>query len=409
VSTIATCSSCGAASLSTVLSLGDTPLANRLLTGAELSDPEPRFPLDLVVCTSCSLVQITERVSPEVLFREYAYFSSFSETMQRHAAALADKLVHERRLDSASLVAEIASNDGYFLTHVAARGVPVLGIEPARNIANVAIERGVPTVIEFFGSALAAQLVASGRSADVIVANNVMAHVPDINGVVAGVRSLLKPRGVFVTESPYVKDLVDHLEIDTIYHEHLYYYSLTAQHRLFQRHGMEIVDVERIAIHGGSLRVTAAPTGAEPVNPSVATLLNAEHEWGLDTVSYYEGFAARVRDWRSRLRELLSARKAEGRRIAAYGASAKGTTLLAYAGIGAETLDFVVDRSTYKQGRFTPGTHLPIHAPAHLLEARPHDVLLLTWNFADEILEQQAEYRRGGGSFIIPIPEPKVM
>ncbi len=403
------CSSCGAGTLHPILSLGSTPLANRLLTKAQLDEPEPRFALDLVLCTTCALVQITERVPPEILFRDYAYFSSFSDTMQRHAGELAAKLIRERRLDGGSLVVEIASNDGYLLTHVQKAGVPVLGIEPARNIAKVAEEKGVPTVAEFFGRELGQRLAAEGRTADAVLANNVMAHVPDLNGVVAGVRALLKPKGVFVMETPYVKDLIDKLEFDTIYHEHLFYYSLTALAALFRRHGMEVVDVERLSIHGGSLRVTAALAGAEPPRLAVAQLLDEERRWGVASLAFYQGFAERVRSWRERLRSLVGGLKAEGRRLAAYGASAKGTTLLAYAGIGRETLDFVVDRSTYKQGRFTPGTHLAIEAPAKLLEARPDHVLLLTWNFADEILEQQAEYRRGGGRFIVPIPEPKVL
>jgi len=409
MSAVESCSACGSSSLALVLALGETPLANRLLTAAQLTEPEPRFPLDVVLCSGCSLVQITERVSPELLFREYAYFSSFSDTMQKHAAALAERLVSERRLGRDSLVIEIASNDGYLLTHVQKAGVPVFGVEPARNIAKVAQERGVPTVSEFFGQTLAERLVAQGRRADVIVANNVMAHVPDINGVVAGVRALLAARGVFVMETPYVKDLVDSLELDTIYHEHLFYYSLTSLDALMRGNGLAIIDVERISIHGGSLRVTAAIAGAEPPRPAVAELLEAERRWGVGSAAYYDGFAGRVRAWRERLRALLAGLKAQGRRLAAYGASAKGTTLLAYAGIGRETLDFVVDRSTYKQGRFTPGSHLPIEPPSRLLEARPDDVLLLSWNFADEILEQQAEFRRTGGRFIIPIPEPRVV
>ena len=409
MSTITACRSCGATDLLLILSLGETPLANSLLTQEQLSHPEPRYALDLVRCSQCSLVQITETVPPETLFREYLYFSSFSDTMLRHAQNSAQTLIRERGLGSNNLVAEIASNDGYLLQYFLQAGIPVLGIEPAANIARVAEDRGIRTVAEFFGQELAQVLVAQSEQADVILANNVMAHVPDINGVVAGIKTLLKPSGVFVMETPYVKEMLDNLEFDTIYHEHLFYYSLVALEALFARHGMAVVDVMRLSIHGGSLRVTVAHEGHQSVRSRVAMLRAEEAAWGVGTPEPYARFADGVGYLKKELKALLNTLKQDGRRLAAYGASAKGSTLLNAFGIGRETLDFVVDRSTVKQGRFTPGTHLPIYATDKLLEAMPDDVLLLTWNFADEILAQQAEYRRGGGKFILPLPVPTVL
>jgi SAM-dependent methyltransferase len=402
------CRSCGYADLTTVLSLGETPLANSLLTAEQRDRPEPLYPLDLVFCPRCTLVQITETVPPEQLFRDYLYFSSFSDTMLRHAQELVGRLIDERHLDGGSLAVEIASNDGYLLQYYRDAGVPVLGIEPARNIARVAEERGIPTVAEFFGVEVAQGLVREGRRADVLHANNVLAHVADLNGVVAGIALLLKPDGVAVIETPYVKDLIDHTEFDTIYHEHLCYYSLTALDRLFQRHGLTIVDVERLPIHGGSLRVFAGHDGTRQT-ARVRDLLQEEDTWGVGDAAFYAGFGAKVTRLRDSLRSLLADIKADGKRIAAYGASAKGSTLLNYCGIGRDTLDFVVDRSTVKQGHYTPGTRLPIYAPEKLLDDKPDYVLLLTWNFAGEILAQQAEFRRRGGQFIIPIPEPRVV
>jgi SAM-dependent methyltransferase len=404
------CRSCGALKLERVLSLGRTPLANALLTAEQLEAPEETYPLDLVFCPACTLVQITETVPPEKLFREYFYLSSFSETMLRHAEQIATRLIGACHLDARSLVVEIASNDGYLLQNYQRAGIPVLGIEPATNIALVAEERGVPTLCEFFGAEAAAKLHEEGQRADLIHAHNVLAHVPDLNGFVRGINLLLKDDGVAVIEVPYVKDMIDRSEFDTIYHEHLCYFSLTALDKLFRRQDLIIVDVERIDIHGGSLRIFVRQrSGQMTSGPSVTRLLREEVGWGVNRADFYLGFSEKVEGLREQLLSLLADLKAEGKRIAVYGASAKGSTLLSYFRLGGEILDFVVDRSTIKQGMFTPGSHLPIYSPEKLLETRPGYVLLLTWNFAEEILAQQAEYRRGGGRFIIPIPEVRVV
>ena len=406
--TITTCRACGAKTLEPVLSLGKTPLANALLTKDDLDKPEPAFPLELVFCSSCALVQITEEVPPETMFGEYLYFSSFSDTMLKHAEAIATRLTRDQKLDAKSLVVEVASNDGYLLQYYAKQGVPVLGVEPARNIAKVAEGKGIRTLCRFFGSEVAQELAGNGELADVIHANNVLAHVPDLNGVVSGFATLLKEKGIAVIEAPYVRDLVEHCEFDTIYHEHLCYFSLTALDRLMARHGLVVHDVERLPIHGGSLRIFVSKTGAYARTERVTALLEQETASDIDKLSFYAGFASRVNGLKKELVATLADLKSKGARIAAYGAAAKGATLVNFFGIGHDTIDFVVDRSTYKQGRYMPGARIPILPPTALVEKKPDYCLLLAWNFADEILAQQKEYREAGGKFIVPIPNVRI-
>jgi hypothetical protein len=404
-----TCRSCGSSHSAEILDLGLQPLANNLLRREHLSKPEPKFPLRLAVCQSCWLLQIIELVPPVQLFSEYLYFSSFSDLMLRHAQQAAERYIREFSLNQQSLVVEIASNDGYCLQNFQRAQIPCLGIEPAQNIAKVAREKGIETLVEFFGAALAQRLasrpvVPSSRQADLILGNNVFAHAPDTNDFVAGLRLLLKPQGRVILEFPYAADFIEKGEFDTIYHEHVFYFSLTALELLFARHGLEIFQVERLLIHGGSLRLFAGHVGAHPRHASVDQLRAEEQGKGMRSLAYYQGFAQRVLQLKSALLTLLQDLKRQGKSIAAYGASAKGSTLLNFFGLGQETLDFVADRSTYKQGRLTPGTHLPIVPPERLLEKMPEYTLLLTWNFADEILEQQKAYRAKGGKFIVPIP-----
>jgi SAM-dependent methyltransferase len=406
------CRSCGSRHGRTILDLGVQPLANNLLKVTDLGRTEPRFPLVLALCESCWLLQITETVPPVELFSEYLYFSSFSDALLKHAAEAVQSHIRDAALTKDSFVVEIASNDGYLLKNFVAAGVPCLGIEPAGNIATVAIEKGIPTLNRFFGPELAAELAAEGRKADLILGNNVFAHVPDTNGFVAGLAALLKPEGRVVLEFPYACDLVEHLEFDTIYHEHVFYFTLTALQPLFERHGLELFQVERIPIHGGSLRLSAGHKGVRPVGESIRKLMAEEQAKGIATTKYYEAFGDKVRGLREELLTLLRRLRQEGRRVAAYGASAKGSTLLNFYGIGKQGLDcleFVADRSTAKQGRLTPGSHLPIVPAEALVGEKPDYALLLTWNFAEEILRQQSAYREAGGKFIIPLPQVKVV
>ena len=406
---IAGCRSCGEPGLAIVLRLGEMPLANALLTREQLGHPEPKFPLEVAFCRRCALLQITETVPPETLFREYSYFSSFSDELLCHAAQLTNYVSAIRGLNSASLVVEIASNDGYLLRQYKEKAIPVLGIEPARNIAKVANEQyGIPTICEFFGHELACELRQQGILADVVHAHNVLAHVPDLNGFMEGLRLLLKPNGLAIIEAPYVRDLIERCEFDTIYHEHLCYFSLAALAHLLDCHGLVIEDVQRVPIHGGTLRLYIAPQEVASPRPSVRALLEEEAASGVGRLDFYEGFAQRVEQLRAGLRQLLH-RLSRKKRLAAYGAAAKGSILLNFCGIGPETLEFVVDRSPYKQGRYMPGVHLPIYPPAKLLDEMPNYVLLLAWNFSQEIMKQQSEYQRRGGRFIVPVPNPEVV
>jgi len=402
------CRSCGHTVLLQVLNLGCVPLANALLTNRQLREREDRFPLELYFCPQCALAQIGETVPPERLFRDYTYASSVSDTMVEHARTLVEALIERYDLGATSRVIEIASNDGYLLQFYKARGIPVLGIEPAANIAQLAIKKGISTLIEFFDEGLARRLAAGGQFADVIHAHNVFAHVPDPNTFVGGIKQVLKPDGVAVIEAPYVRDLINKLEFDTIYHEHFSYYSVSSVEALCRRHGLMIRDVELLPIHGGSLRLFVTHEGGQ-VSAHVAELLAKEKAEGLLTFGYYRDFADRVARLKQQLLALLQRLQNAGHRIAAYGASAKGSTLMNAFGIDRRLIEFVVDRSQLKQGRFTPGNHLPILPPEALLKRRPDYVLLLTWNFADEILAQQGEFRRCGGKFIVPVPEVTVV
>lgn len=403
------CRSCAAAACEPVLSFGSMPLANAYLRAEDLVRPEERFPLDVVFCTRCALLQLAGEVPPGKLFSEYLYFSSFSDTMVEHAGRLVEQVLAKTPLGPSSLVVEVASNDGYLLRHYQSRGIPVLGVEPAENVARVAKEKGVPTLVEFFGVDSAEKIASEHGRADVIHAHNVLAHVPDLNGFVRGLRDLLKDEGLIVIEAPYVRDLINRCEFDTIYHEHLCYFSLAALEPLLDRHGLALRRVERVPIHGGSLRLWLSRKEAGGPDESVAALREAEREAGLDRLSAYRTFGRKVEALRDTLIRFLRGLHDEGRRIAAYGAAAKGTVLLNYAGLGGDLLEFVADRSPHKQGRFVPGVRIPILPPEQLLERRPDYVLLLVWNIAPEVLRQQTEYRNRGGKFIIPIPNLEVV
>jgi SAM-dependent methyltransferase len=407
LTTVTACRSCGHAPLRPILSLGRTPLANSLLPAE--GGTSPTFPLDLMRCTGCGLVQIAQIVAPEALFSDYVYFSSNSEMMLRHAEQMAQKIVRAEQLTDRHLVVELASNDGYLLQYFKQRHVSVLGIEPAANIARVAEQdKGIRTLARFFSHTLARELVTEGTSADVIIGNNVLAHVPDLNDFVAGVATLLKRSGVAIFEAPYLRDMLQKVEFDTIYHEHQCYFSVTALRHVFDRHGLEIVDVERVAIHGGSLRVSVAPKGERTVEARVAEIVDEELAWGVLEDAPYTAFVSAVERLKIELRTLLDELKASGARLAAYGAAAKGVTLASYCQIGANDLEFVVDRSPQKQGHRFPFDGMSILPPSALAERRPDYALLFTWNFAEEILRQQSEYTERGGRFIVPVPTPTI-
>jgi SAM-dependent methyltransferase len=384
------------------------PLSDGLLTPDQLVGLEKKYPLEVAFCSQCSLVQILETVPPEKLFCEdYPYYSSFSDALLDHSRKNALNLINRQNLNARSLVVELASNDGYLLKNFVENGIPVLGIDPAEGPARAAEKIGVPTLCTFFGKSLADQLRSEGRRADVIIANNVLAHVADTNGFVEGVRILLKDDGVAVIEVPYVRDLIDHCEFDTIYHEHLCYFSVTALDRLFRRHGLYLNDIERLAIHGGSLRLYLELR--DDPGMAVRSLLAEEQRLGIDQYPYYENFSKKTRMIRQTMRELLAELKNGGCTIAAYGAAAKGTIMLNYIGVDASLIHFVVDRNVHKQGKYMPGVRIPISDPDRLMREMPEYVVILPWNFKDEILAQQTPYREKGGKFIIPIPTPAIV
>jgi SAM-dependent methyltransferase len=404
---ITSCRSCGAGGLRTFLSLGRMPLTDAYVTADRIDQPEKRYPLDIAFCPACSMVQILQTVPPEEMFVEYFYYSSVSQTLLEHSRLHAEELIATRGLGPDSLVVEVASNDGYLLQNFVNAGIPVLGIDPAVGPAKAAEAAGVPTLREFFGADLAARLRAEGKRADVVLANNVLAHVPDPNGFVAGIATILAEDGIAEIEAPYMKDLVDNLEFDTIYHEHLSYFSVTAASHLFQRHGLSLNHIRHLPIHGGSFRFTLGKNGH--VSDSVRSLLAEDEAAGLTEFEFYGDFGRRVRRVQGQLKDLLDALKGGWNRIAAYGAAAKGTILLNSSGIGADMIDFVADMSPHKQGMFLPGVRIPIAPPERILEEMPDYVLLLAWNYKDEIMRQESEYLQRGGKFIVPIPRPIVV
>lgn len=401
------CRCCESARLEPVLDFGETPLADRLLNEITLGEPEPVCPLSVVFCHDCTLLQIRETVAPEVLFPgDYPYFSSISAGLVRHFNGTVEEARARKPVDEDSLVVELASNDGCLLQNYRSAGIPVLGIDPAEGPARAARARGIETVQDFFTSELARALHADGIAADIVHANNVLAHVADLNDFVSGIARILKQDGLIVVECPYVQDLIEKCEFDTIYHQHLCYFSLHALRTLFSRHGLYINQVQRIAIHGGALRLFIGRT--DETQESVWQMLRDEVA-SVTNVAFYGSLAQRISANRDALIRLLDELKVDGARLVGYGAPAKACTLMVFMGIGGNYLDYLVDKSPFKQGRYYPGNRLPIHPPKRLLEDAPDYALLLSWNFADEILLEQEEFRRRGGRFLIPIPELRVV
>ena len=408
MSRITACRSCGARELLPVLSLGALPLSDGFLTAAELDRPEPRFPLDVAFCAACGLVQILDTVPPEILFgRDYPYFSSVSATLLAHSKAHVAERLPELPPGPETLVVELASNDGYLLQFYREAGVRVLGIDPAPGPVAAARAKGIETIEAFFGRDLAERLVAEGRRADLVHANNVLAHVADVHGFLDGIRLLLKDGGRAVVEVPYLRDLVEKLAFDTIYHEHLCYFSVRAIDRLVRPHGLFLVRVERVPIHGGSLRLFLSKEDSP--DATVGAILAEEAAIGLDRHAWFASFAARAERLREDLRALLSDLKRAGKKIAAYGAAAKGTILLNFCGLGPELLEWVADKNPFKQGRFVPGVRLPIVAPGRILAEMPDVLLILPWNIEAEIVAQEAAYRERGGRFLVPVPSPRIV
>lgn len=391
------------------LDLGSTPLANSYVSSDLAHLPDPVFPLAVAFCSHCYLVQLTDVIPPEELFSDYSYFSSYSESYLAHASRMADSLRHRFSLDGQSKVLEVASNDGYLLQYFLKAGVPARGVEPAANIARCAVERGIPTYVRFFDQEAVRIIHESFGAPDLIIGNNVLAHVPQVNTFLRAVAECLGANGCAVFEFPHVLQLLRHVEFDTIYHEHVFYYSLLAIRLLAERAGLHLFDVEQQSVHGGSLRVFLQRGTSRPVSPAVDELLRSEQAAGLADAATYLAFREQVRNLRHQLLDLLHGLKAKGKRLAAYGAPAKGNTLLNYCGIADDLLEFTVDCSPYKQNRLLPGSRLMVLPPEALLKRMPDYTLLLPWNLADEIVQQQHAYLSAGGSFIVPVPQPRLL
>ncbi len=405
------CRACDASLGQVFCDLRSSPLANSYLEPADLLEAEAFYPLTVYVCERCLLVQLPENESPEAIFSDYAYFSSYSDSWLDHARRYVEAMIDRFGIGRASQVVEIASNDGYLLQYFQQRGVPVLGIEPAANVADAAIARGIPTRVEFFGSDSARRLVAEGLTADLLLGNNVLAHVPNLRDFVAGLAIALSPRGVLTLEFPHLARLMAENQFDTIYHEHFSYFSLAVVRRVFAEHGLALFDVDELPTHGGSLRIYARHLAddSKPVGERVEALLAREAAAGLHRLDGYLGFEDKVREVKRGLLEFLIAARRDGKSIVGYGAAAKGNTLLNYCGAGTDLVDYVVDRSPHKQGRYLPGSRIPIHAPQRIAETRPDFVLLLPWNLKDEILEQMTHVRDWGGRFVVAVPELTVL
>ena len=405
------CLSCGTALRHTFVDLGMSPLCESYLSTEQLNQMEPFYPLHVWVCERCFLVQLEEFVSPEAIFTEYAYFSSYADSWVEHMRRYADAITDRLSLGKDSFVVEVASNDGYLLQHFVKKGIPVLGIEPAANVAKVAVEKGVPTLVKFFGARTAEELVSERGRADLICGANVLAQVPDPNDFVRGLKILLQPQGVVTIEFPHLMRLMAENQFDTIYHEHFSYFSFLSAETLFAAQGLTLFDVEELPTHGGSLRVYArhAEDGSRPLSERARRLRQREVEAGLLRLETYAGFEEQVKETKRKLLEFLIGARRAGKRVAGYGAPGKGNTLLNYCGIRTDFIDFTVDRSPYKQGKFLPGTRIPIFAPDRLREVKPDYVLILPWNFKDEIVQQMADVRSWGGKFVVPIPAARVL
>jgi SAM-dependent methyltransferase len=398
------CRFCGAPLAHTFANLGMSPIANNYLSEQDLGKMEPFYPLHALVCDRCFLVQLEEFETPEEIFSDYAYFSSYSTSWLEHCRTYVEMAAERFDLGSTSQVVELASNDGYLLQYFAERGVPVLGVEPAANVAEVAVEKGIPTEVAFFGREVARDLATAGRQADLLVGNNVLAHVPDLNDFVGGMRELLAPGGVITMEFPHLERLIEDRQFDTIYHEHSSYFSLLTVRRVFGAHDLAVFDVEELPTHGGSLRIYACHAGTWPVGDAVDALEAREGRAGLNDIEAYVAFGELVQQEKRDILDSLIALKNEGMRIAGYGAPAKGNTLLNFCGIGTEFIDFTVDRNPHKQGRFLPGSHIPIRDPVKIEEVRPDVVFILPWNLRDEIMEQLSSVSGWGGRFLVRSP-----